>query len=133
MKKLALAVVLSATVLLGVGGMASAQDQELKYRDLVGIWNVNIESCRPCVMTITAIDARGNVTGTHTSLRGEITPLTGKIVERKGGLWLIATAEYGMAVIETAFCEDESDGYYTIAARVPTHHRANYKKIAPLS
>lgn len=130
MKKLMLVgVMFTALTLLSLGSSVAAQE---KYSELIGTWQVNIETCRPCIMTITAIDGAGNVSGTHTSLYGETTPLVGKIVVRKGGLWLVAKADYGKAIIETAFCENESDGHYTVIARVPTHHRANYKKVAAL-
>lgn len=126
MRRLMLAVVVSTVVALLSLGIANA---ETNYQDLMGSWNVNIESCRPCVMTITGIDRHGNVTGTHTSLQGEVTPLTGKIVEKKGDFWLVAKTEYGQAVVELAFCESEADGYYTqTIARVPVHHKAAYQK-----
>lgn len=129
MQKLASAVLALFLVLLSLGDTVAAQG---KYPELVGTWEVNIETCRPCTMVIAAIDKHGNVVGTHTSLYGEVTPLTGRIIEKKGGLWLIARAEYGKVTIETAFCEDESDGHYTIVAQMPVHHRVAYKKVASI-
>lgn len=127
MRKLVLATVVSAVIAIVLSiGTVNAQTN---YQDFLGNWNVNIESCRPCVMTITGIDRHGNVTGTHTSLQGEVTPLTGKIVKKKGDFWLVAKTEYGQAVVELAFCESEADGYYTqTIARVPVHHKAAYQK-----
>ena len=125
MKKLALAVGVIALSIVALSiGTANAQTS---YQDMVGTWVVNIDACRPCVMVITAVDARGNIFGTHTSLDGETTSLVGKVVvDKNGDVWLRVTTPFGMAVIEVALCENEMGGYYSVAHQ---HRQLTYKKV----
>jgi len=128
MKKLALAVGVIALSIVALSiGTANAQTS---YQDLVGTWVVNIDACRPCVMVITAVDGRGNVIGTHTSLDGVITPLMGKVVTKKGDLWLLAKTPFGDVAVEVALCENEAGGHYTVGLPTKQHFHVTYKKVA---